>query len=127
MIAEACPMKAISVIDGKAVTNKDICNNCGRCIGKCPFKANESGTVGYKICIGGRWGKKTAKGQPVDTIFTSSDEVLDFIEKTILFFKENGISGERFNDTVNRIGFDKVCGELLSDDILERKEHILNN
>lgn len=125
-IAEACPMKAISISDGKACIDKNVCNNCGRCVGKCPFKANDSGKIGYKICIGGRWGKKTAKGLEIPKIFTSTDEVLNFIEKAVLCFKECGKKGERFNDTVNRIGFDNICEELLSDKILERKGEILN-
>ena len=63
---------------------------------------------GYKICIGGRWGKKTAKGQPLSKIFTSEEEVLDTIEKIILFYKDNGLEKERFADTIARIGFEEV-------------------
>ena len=47
------------------------------------------------------------------------------IEKTILFFKEQGLSGERLSDTVERIGWEKVQEILLSDEILDRKEDIL--
>ena len=38
---------------------------------------------------------------------------------------EQGISGERFSDTIARIGFEKVNAELLSDDILTRKDAIV--
>ena len=77
---------------------------------------NEDGKAcpGYKICIGGRWGKKTAKGQPLSKIFTSEEEVLDTIEKIILFYKENGLEKERFADTIARIGFEEVEKQLLS-------------
>lgn len=68
---------------------------------------------GYKICIGGRWGKKTAKGQPLSKIFTSEEEVLDTIEKIILFYKDNGLEKERFADTIARIGFEEVEKEVL--------------
>ena len=47
-------------------------------------------------------------------------------EKLSLFFKENGLPGERFSDTINRIGFSKVEAEILNDDILQRKDEILN-
>ena len=47
------------------------------------------------------------------------------MEKCILLFKEQGNPGERFADTVARIGFEKAQQMLLSDDILLRKEEIL--
>ena len=76
--------------------------------------------------IGGRWGKKVARGQQLNKIFKTKEELLKTVEKTILFFKENGIAGERFSDTINRIGFNKVETEILKDDILQRKAEILN-
>ena len=57
VIEEKCPMKAASVVDGKIFKDPAVCNRCGRCFEKCPFGVFDSSTVGYKICIGGRWGK----------------------------------------------------------------------
>ena len=50
---------------------------------------------------------------------------MDIIEKTILFFRENGKPGERFALTVDRLGFENVENEILNGDILSRKEEIL--
>ena len=47
------------------------------------------------------------------------------VEKAILLFKQKGISGERFGDTVERLGVDKVEKMLVSDNLLKRKEEIL--
>ena len=110
-----CPMKAPSLLDGKIQINPDICNNCGRCHGKCPFGAFEEATEGYKICIGGRWGKKVAMGKPLSKIFTSEEEVMDVLERTIILFRDEGIKGERFADTVNRLGFDYVEKKLIGE------------
>lgn len=121
-IEKTCPMKAAKVEGGVLEIDKDICNNCGRCVGNCPFDAIEEGTPGYKIYIGGRWGKKVAQGQALSKIFTSEEEVLDVIEKAILLFREQGNTGERFADTVARIGFENVQAQLLADDLLDRKE-----
>ena len=118
-------MKAIAVENGVAVTNKELCIHCGRCVGKCPFHANETGITGFKITIGGRWGKKVAHGQPLTKIFTSEEEVLDVVEKIILFFKDQGVAGERLADTIARIGFEKAEAMILSNELLERKEGIL--
>ena len=35
---ETCPMKAASLVDGKIHIDKDLCNNCGLCTGKCPLR-----------------------------------------------------------------------------------------
>ena len=111
-IEKACPVGAASVENGKVVIN-DGCNRCGRCLAKCPFGAFEAYETGYRIYIGGRWGKKVARGIPLSRIFTSEEEVLTAIEKAIILFRDKGISGERFADTIARIGFEKAEKELL--------------
>ena len=47
------------------------------------------------------------------------------VEKVILLFREQGITGERFADTVARLGFENVQAQLLNDDLLQRKAQIL--
>ncbi|MGM9523434.1 MAG: FAD-dependent oxidoreductase [Faecousia sp.] len=113
-IEESCPVKVAKVVDGKIRIDPTVCNNCGRCKGKCPFGALEEYKDGFKIYIGGRWGKKVAHGMPLTKIFTSEDEVMEVVEKAILLFRDEGISGERFADTVARLGFDYVNEKLLS-------------
>jgi dissimilatory sulfite reductase (desulfoviridin) alpha/beta subunit len=122
-IEAGCPIKIAHVEEGKLVTLG--CNNCGRCVGKCPFGVTDEYVDGYKVTIGGRWGKKVAQGRPLEMIFQSEDEVLKVVEKCILLFREQGIAGERFADTVARLGFENVQAQLLSDEILGRKEEIL--
>ena len=106
IIEANCPMKAASAANGKISIDKDICNRCGRCFKKCPFGAFETAKEGYKICIGGRWGKKTARGIPLAKIFETEEEVLAAVEKAIILFRDEGIKGERFADTIERLGFD---------------------
>lgn len=124
-VVEACPIKVCEVKDGKLVRDWDKCNNCGRCVDKCYFGANNKGIPGYRIYIGGRWGKQFARGTSLDKIFTSEEEALDVVEKAILFFKDQGLPGERFATTIERIGFENVQKQLLGDDLLNRKEEIL--
>ncbi len=117
-----CPIKVAGVRDGKLVINQEECNHCGRCMGKCPFGVLEDYVNGYRVYIGGRWGKKVAQGRYLDKVFTDKEEVLSIVEKAILLFREQGITGERFADTVARIGFEKVQEQLLADDLLARKQ-----
>lgn len=119
----ACPIKVVKVVDGKAVIGED-CNNCGRCRGKCPFDA-VTFTDGYRIFIGGKWGKQTAVAKPLDKIFTTEEEILSTVEKAILFYKEIGRFNERFADTVQRVGFNYAQETILGDKILWRKSGIL--
>ena len=112
-VSENCPMKAAKVVDGKITVDASICNHCGRCFQKCPFKVFENAKSGYKVCIGGRWGKKVAMGKPLTKIFTSEEEVLDVIERAIVLFRDEGIKGERFADTIERLGFNYVEKKLI--------------
>ena len=41
--------------------------------------------------------------------------VCSFFEKAILFFRDNGLKGERFAETIERIGFENVEKALLQD------------
>ena len=50
---------------------------------------------------------------------------MNTIEKAILLFREYGNTGERFADTVKRLGFDKVQELLYSDELLKNKEENL--
>lgn len=121
-VEEICPIQTAKVKDGKIVVDQEACNHCGRCIGKCPFKAFEEYTDGYRVYIGGRWGKKVARGRYLDKIFTDRETLLNVVEKAILLFREQGITGERFADTVARIGFENVQEQLLADNLLQRKQ-----
>ncbi len=111
-VAENCPVKAPKVADGKIQLDPAVCNNCGRCDGKCPFGAFGEYKYGFKVYIGGRWGKKMSHGIPLTKLFTSEEEVLDVVERTILLYRDEGIAGERFADTIARLGFDYVNQKL---------------
>ncbi len=115
-VQKACPVKAAYLEEGKLHIGED-CNNCGRCRGKCPFNAITEYTDGYKVYIGGRWGKKIAHGRALDKLFTSEEEVLDVVERAILFFRDEGLTGERFADTIDRLGFAYVQDKLLNSKI----------
>ena len=121
-VEKNCPIKVAGLKEGRLVIDENECNHCGRCMGKCPFGALENYVNGCRIYIGGRWGKKVARGRYLDKVFTDKEEVLAIVEKAILLFREQGITGERFADTVERIGFEQVQKQLLADDLLERKQ-----
>ena len=113
-VEQGCPIRTAKVVDGKIRIDPGECNNCGRCKGKCPFGAVEEYVDGYKVYIGGRWGKRYAHGRPLNKLFTSEEELMDVVESAILLFRDEGISGERFADTINRLGFEYVEDKLIN-------------
>lgn len=126
VVEAACPIKNAHLENGSITIDPNTCNRCGRCIEKCPFGAVTEMTRGYRVFIGGRWGKQVARGQALSHLCTSEEEVLSVVEKCILLFRDRGIAGERFADTVARIGFKTAEALLLGDELLERKNEILS-
>ena len=125
-VEAVCPMGAAKVSDKKLHIDENVCIHCGRCVGNCRFDSIKDGAYGFKIFIGGRWGKKVSHGRALSKVFVSKDEAMDVIEKAILLFRERGIAGERFAVMIERIGFEEVERLLLGDDsLLKRKEEIL--
>ena len=127
---DVCPMFAITVEETdegrKMKIDEEICNNCGLCIEACPFDSIPDGVKKYKMALGGRWGKFTNEAFPMETLFSTEEEVLDVIEKMILIYREQGVTGERMSHTVQRIGMEDIEKQLLSDDIMARKQEILD-
>lgn len=122
-----CPMGAAKVNpeEGVMEIDKEKCNNCGLCVGKCNFDCIPDGNQGYQITFGGIWGKRKHQGVPVPELLRNKEDVLKTVEKCMLVFREQGQTGERLHDTANRIGYDKFIDMVMSDDILDRKEEIL--
>ena len=126
-VAESCPTKAVSVVNGKAVIDTCKCTSCGVCVGKCPFGAvpKEAASV-CRIFVGGTWGKTQRMGTLLNSVY-SADEVPSVIEKVMLWYKENGYVKERLGATVDRIGTDALEAALATNELLDRKEEILAN
>ncbi len=123
-VEASCPIRIAKMEAGTLRVDMDACNHCGRCKGKCPFGVTEEYVNGWRIYIGGRWGKKIANGQPLSKVFTTEEEVLETVEKAILLFRDEGVTGERFADTVARLGFSYVEDKLLNSKI--EKEAVLS-
>ncbi|MDP4159718.1 MAG: sulfite reductase subunit beta (hemoprotein) [Bacillota bacterium] len=72
------------------------------CIGLQGRKPNQ-----VAIMIGGMFGKDHTLGRELPGLYSVS-QALDIIEKAITYYRENGLQGERFAKTVERIGFETV-------------------
>ncbi|NLN98496.1 MAG: (4Fe-4S)-binding protein [Eubacteriaceae bacterium] len=127
-VLEACPIHAVSRIEGDAdnrIAIDQTCNHCGFCTDKCHFDAMNSHR-GYRLVVGGRWGKNIAIGQFLSPFFDDEEEVMQTIEKVILFYRSMGQKGERLSQTIERIGFEKSQEMILEDQLLKDKNQILD-
>lgn len=124
-VEKSCPIGAAKLHGGILAIDQTRCNNCGKCIGACAFDSVEEAGRGYKIYLGGKWGKSPHPGTPVEKLFTH-DELICTIEKAILLYREQGLTGERFGASLERIGFENFVDQLLSDAVLDRKQQILD-
>ena len=66
------------------------------------------GARGYRITLGGHWGRTGAAGRERPTVLPDETSVLIFIEKVLNFYRANGQPGERFFKTLDRIGFEQA-------------------
>ena len=78
-------------------------------------RAGAEGSIGSAECqvfLGGRWGRERQHGVPLSRIVTV-DEALDLLEKALQLFIQEGQPGERFGQTVERLGMEAIEAALL--------------
>ena len=122
-VEAVCPMNA-AVKSETIVIDEEICVKCGRCSDKCPFGAVTGEITFYEMFIGGQWGKHRYLGYELSRLF-ERNEVMDIIESSMLFFKKEGKLGERFRQTIDRIGINTAEKIILSKELLNQKEEII--
>ncbi|HIX65788.1 MAG TPA: (4Fe-4S)-binding protein [Candidatus Anaerotruncus excrementipullorum] len=125
-VENSCPMKCAVLREGKLEIDQAVCNKCGVCLGKCPFHAVEwESPVEYQLFFGGTWGKRARLADPLPHL-VGEEEILPYLEKSILWFKENAYQKERFGLALERVGFEKFLQEIQGDSLLQRKQEILS-
>lgn len=125
VIAERCPMGALSSADGKVKVDETKCTKCGVCIEKCPFGVTPPvNRPVFAVYVGGTWGKHTRMGTRLNR-FYERDELDALVEKTLLWFRENAWQKERLGAAIDRVGVDKFEAAIATDDLIARKAEIL--
>lgn len=108
-ICEAiCKDRAIKVSSDKLEFYLEKCTFCGDCIKACPTNAWKEKRKGFRISVGGKMGRHPKLGTIIFEIVEDRNEVIGMIEKTLDFFREFGNPRERFADTLERVGIEKL-------------------
>ena len=103
---KACRTGALSEKDGKIVLDADKCNYCGRCVKSCPTDAWE-GESAYLVSFGGLFGNTINKGDTFLPLIKSEEQLYRVTDAAIQFFADHAKAGERFNFTLDRVGWDE--------------------
>lgn len=110
---DVCAPNAIHEADGIYIRDPDKCIGCSACSGRCPKGSWKVESLGYSVLIGGTLGKIPRLAVPLATFVETEAEVLNLVDKTIEYYKENGKKRERLGHLMDRVGEQKVISAIL--------------
>ena len=114
LCAKACQEGAIvSDKDGKPVYDASKCIYCADCIRVCPTESWMENKRGWAVRVGGKHGRHPLAAFKVADLVPDS-KTFEIIEKTVKWYKENGIGRERIGETIRRLGVEKFKEDVLS-------------
>ena len=98
-----CPVGAITVGDRELTFDSVQCVQCGRCYNKCPQKC-WNGRGGWHLSFGGLSGDPES-GRRLMWLKTDEKEILAIMNRALDYYRRNGVLGERFSRTLQRLGW----------------------
>lgn len=110
LCVEVCPVKVIKIKNKKLEFNQSKCIGCGDCVFSCPPGAWEKVTEGFRLFLGGKMGKFPRLGVKAIDFICSEEELLRIVTQAFEFYKKEGKKGERFRDTLERLGLEYFIG-----------------
>ncbi len=111
-VEATCPMKICAKgEDGKMQVDTEQCTGCGKCIDACPFHAVEEACAGYKVTLGGIFGKRQRIATPLEGVY-SKEELVELLERCLTLWRDQGKAGERFGLFLDRVGPEQFIAQL---------------
>ena len=101
-----CREKAIEVVDGIIVLDKNKCMECGFCIMPCPFHLIRGADPQYRITVGGHRGRHPKIGRFLITVNTPED-VIRVVDKIIYWIYRQASSGSLLPEQLDELEFDE--------------------
>jgi dissimilatory sulfite reductase (desulfoviridin) alpha/beta subunit len=104
---KTCKVNAIEITDGVLTIDSEKCIMCGECISVCKKDAMQIAEEGFTIYIGGKVGRKPRMG--IRILKTVNEPVMfEVLERTIAYYRENAVEGERIIDVIDRCGINRL-------------------
>jgi ferredoxin/TusA-related sulfurtransferase len=109
-----CPPKVVRIPKEGGIVEVDLpgCIGCGDCIESCPTAAMEEGRRGFRLFVGGKFGRIPSLGRKISGILRTPEEAVAAIGAVIEFFRAHGKARERFGDTLHRTGLSSLENHL---------------
>jgi len=104
---KACKMDVIGITDGVLTLDHEKCIMCGECIRVCKKDAMQIAKEGFTVYVGGKVGRKPRMG--IRVLKTVSEPVMfEVLERTVAYYRDNALEGERIIDVIDRCGIDHL-------------------
>jgi len=103
LCVRACQDDALKMEGDLPVRDWDKCISCGGCVKICPFGAMVAARTGHAVYLGGKHGKHPHVAYPVAQ-FAPDEKVFGVMEKTMEWYNQHGLRGERIGETIDRVG-----------------------
>lgn len=100
---DRCRRGAIIIRDGGLQIDYSRCDLCENCVKVCPTGKVESEAKGYRILVGGRFGRFHQLGYELFR-FTDKETLMDALEASLRTIKEEAVGHEGLPDIINRVG-----------------------
>ncbi|MFH0940080.1 MAG: 4Fe-4S binding protein [Planctomycetota bacterium] len=101
----ACPVAGtLAVENGRLACHAETCIACGTCVATCPTGAWELTGAGYALFVGGKMGKRPRLANRLRLEVDTEEHVLRIVLTVLDWYVANGHKGERFGDTLDRVG-----------------------
>lgn len=102
-----CPAQAIEKTAGAIRIDADTCIGCGQCAKVCP-QGSIVAQPGYRVSIGGLFGREIAVGQELSPFVQTAEEVLAVISQVLAYYRQHGERGQRFGKLLQQRGLEEL-------------------
>lgn len=118
LCVETCPTGAITLDDEeKPVIDYSKCSSDGRCVSICPTKAIRKKREGWRVFVGGKFGRYPQLGL-FFADYVTDKEALEIGERVLRAYQRLGERKERLREVIERLGAERFKREVIEGEAL---------